>query len=278
MNCANCGAPATPSDRFCEACGASLDGPAGTAQTADAATIAAETQDPAALLTGGTLPGTPILLGDGETIWRQYRAAQLRTRNQGEGTLFVTDARVVFYARARGRGTQRPSALVQQTKLENITGLAAYVSRRISLGLVIVTFLLALVTLAFVASRSWLLAIIFGALTAGGVIMLLGGAAKRGSVGVMIHSGATQASPISFGQFGEERSALGNLIHSLLAPWLALFGVFTAFDVLIGFPGQDSEQIIAELGALIFDLQTRGDLAGTHWGVESAQAQRKVSR
>ena len=192
--------------------------------------------------------------------------------------MFVTDSRVVFYAQARGRGTQRPSALVQQTKLEHITGLAAYVSRRLSLGLFILTLVLGLITLGFVGIKSWLLAIIFAALTAGGVIMLLGGAAKRGSVGVAIHSGATQASPISFGQFGEQRSALGNLIHALLAPWLALFGVFTAFDVLVGFPGQDSDQIIAELGALIFDLQTRGDLAGTHWGVESAERQRSVSR
>ena len=192
--------------------------------------------------------------------------------------LFVTDSRVVFYARARGRGTQRPSALVQQTKLEQITGLAAYVSRRLSLALLIGTFVLGLITLGFVGIRSWLLAIISAALTAGGVIMLARGAAKRGNVGVIIHSGTSQASPISFGQFGEQRSAIGNLIHALLAPWLALFGVFTAFDVLVGFPGQDSDQIIAELGALIFDLQTRGDLAGTHWRVESAQGQTSMSR
>ena len=32
------------------------------------------------------LPGTPILMGDGETIWRTYKAVQLRTRQHGEGT------------------------------------------------------------------------------------------------------------------------------------------------------------------------------------------------
>lgn len=272
MNCPNCGTPAAPGDQFCQACGSSLDSLAG-----GAATIAAEANGVPAMITAGTLPGTPILLGDGEVIWRQYRASQLRTRDQGEGTLFVTDARVVFYARAKGRGTQRPSALVQQTKLEHVTGLAAYVSRRISLALFLLTMFLALITLGSLAARSWLVAIILGALTAACIVMLARGAAKRGSVGVLIHSSATQASPIGFGQFGEQRSALGNVIHMLFQPLLALFGVYTAFDVLVGFPGQDADQVIVELGALIFDLQTQGNLAGSHWGVE-AQQQRGLSR
>jgi len=278
MNCPSCGTPAARGDDFCQTCGASLAGLTAPDLSRGAATIAAEANGLPGSITADTLPGTPILLGDGEVIWRQYRASQLRTREQGEGTLFVTDARVVFFARARGRGTQRPSALVQQTKLEHVTGLAAYVSRRISLALFLVTIFLALITLGSLAGRAWLFVIIFGVLTAGCIMLLAGGAAKRGSVGVIIHSSATQASPISFGQFGEQRSPLGNLVHTLFAPLLALFGVFTAFDVLVGLPGQDSDQIIAELGALIFDLQTQGNLAGSHWGVEAAQGQRGVGR
>jgi hypothetical protein len=277
MNCPNCGAVADRSYRFCDGCGASLESRPDTAAPGRAA-ASAEAQVASPGVIGGTLPGTPILLGDGEIIWRQYRAAQLRTRAQGEGMLYVTDARVVFFARAKGRGTQRPSALVQQTKLEHITGLAAYVSRRISLGLFVLTFLLGLAALAALANNSWLALLVLAALTAGCVTILVRGAAKRGSVGVMIHSTATQASPIGFGQFGEQRSGIGNLIHALIQPLLALFGVYTAFDVLVGFPGQDSEQIIAELGSLIFDLQSRGDLAGTHWGVEPGAALRDLSR
>jgi hypothetical protein len=276
MNCPSCGAVTDSSYSFCDECGASLESRPAATGGAPASVVEAQVASPG--VTGGTLPGTPILLGDGEIIWRQYRAAQLRTSAQGEGMLYVTDARVVFFARAKGRGTQRPSALVQQTKLEHVTGLAAYVSRRVSLGLFVLTFLLGLAALAALANKSWGALIVLAALTAGGVTVLARGAAKRGSVGVMIHSSATQASPIGFGQFGEQRSGIGNLIHALIQPLLALFGVFTAFDVLVGFPGQDSEQIIAELGALIFDLQTRGDLAGTHWGVEAGQALRDVSR
>ena len=224
-----------------------------------------------------TLPGTPIWMGDGEVIWRTYKAVQLRTRQHGEGTLFVTDSRVVFYARARGRGTQRPSMLVQQTKLENITGLAAYVSRRISLTLFMFVLFGAFASLISLVTFPPM-GVLLGILTVAGIIALISGAAKRGSTGVLLHAGASDASPIGFGQFGEQRSRTGQLIHALSGPLLALFGVYTAFDVLIGFPGEQSDQLVAELGALITDLQNRGSMAARHWGVPSGQPQPQGSR
>jgi hypothetical protein len=215
----------------------------------------------------GTLPGTPILLGDGEVLWRQYRAVQLRTQAQGEGMLFVTDTRVVLYARAKGKGTQRPSSLIQQVRLERVTGVSATVSRRISLGLLIFTAVIGLAALGFLAERNFTVGILLAAVAAFCVWRLAAGAAKRGSVGVIIHGG-DQAQPITFGQAGH-RGAMARLIKLLLPDWLyRILGVFTADDVLEeGWPGADSEMLIAELGALIFDLQTRGNLADTHWGV-----------
>jgi hypothetical protein len=278
MNCPSCGSVTTGAGRFCDTCGEALDSePARPVAGPGAAPAEGSQPAPSARARPATLPGTPILLGDGEVIWRQYRVLELRHPSQGEGMLFVTDARVVFYARARGRGTQRPSALVQQTKLEHITGLAAYVSRRISLVLLVITFLLALATIAELARRSWLTAIILAAVTAGCASMLVHGAANRGTVGVMIQSGSTQASPIQFGEFGEQRGFLGRIVHALFLPMAYLFGAYTAFDVLLGFPGQDSEQVIAELGALIFDLQTLGNVAGTHWGMAASDGQRATA-
>ncbi len=101
------------------------------------------------------LPGSPILLGYQERILRQYAAVQLRSRAHGEGTLYVTDSRVVFYAKAKGRGTQRGSTLVQQTNVADITGLTAYVSRRVSLILFCLTavFLLFALSSSFFAAR-----------------------------------------------------------------------------------------------------------------------------
>jgi hypothetical protein len=43
-----------------------------------------------------------------------------------------------------------------------------------------------------------------------------------------------------------------------LAPFSALFRAYTAFDVAFGAPGPDTDALIAELGALILDMQQRG--------------------
>jgi hypothetical protein len=274
MECQVCHRLVDPADAFCDSCGASLTSkgtvPVAVIDSAGPATTA--TASESAALTPRTLAGTPLLLGDGEVVWRQYAVSQLRRRNQGEGTLYVTDARVVFYARAKGKGVQRASMLVQQTKVADVTGLTAFVSHRISVGWLVVVTILGLNFLTSLPalqswSDSWLYLVISGLLLAGAIAMMLRGAAKRGTVGVQIHSGATQQSPIGFGQFGEQRGAIGRFIHNLLSPFLALMGVYDAFDVLLGFPGQDAETVIAELGALVFDIQTRGNLAGTHWGV-----------
>ena len=54
---------------------------------------------------------------------------------------------MVFYAQVYPRGTQKASWIFQQTKLEDISGLSANVSRRISLGLVVLTLACGLATL-----------------------------------------------------------------------------------------------------------------------------------
>jgi hypothetical protein len=216
------------------------------------------------------LPGCPIRLSQQERVLRQYAAVQLRSRAKGEGTLYVTDSRVIFYATAKGRGTQRGSMLVQQTNVADITGVTAFTSRRISLGLIFLTGVFALFTLStlFVApvfALLWLIATVLC------VVALIGGAARRGSTGVIIFSRNDGSSPINFGTFGAQRGWIGSLAQTLGGPFLAMFGVFTVFDVLVGHPGQDSSQIITELGALILDLQTRGDLAYEYYGIGPVQ-------
>jgi hypothetical protein len=276
VNCPSCGSVIEIDQRFCDTCGATVGAPAappGYAQHALGGLPVTPTSPtpvygvPAPSNGVGTLPGTPIVLGDGEVLWRQYRAVQLRTRAQGEGTIFVTDTRVVLYARAKGRGTQRPSAMVQQTKLEHITGVTAAVSRRFSLGLLIFTIVVGLIALSLLLEKSFLFGLLLAVIAGFCAWRLAVGAANRGAVGVVIHAGS-QGSPISFGRAGH-RGAIARLMKLLLPGWLYRFlGVFTADDVLDeGDPGVDSDQLIAELGALIFDLQTRGNLADTHWGV-----------
>jgi hypothetical protein len=211
------------------------------------------------------LPDSPILLGDQERILRKYAAVQLRKRARGEGTLYVTNSRVIFYAKVRSQGTQRGSSLIQQTNVSDITGVTAFVSRRVSLALVLLTFIFGLFALGSLLFEP-LLALLWLIVTAICVIALVRGAAKRESTGVVIYARDDGRSPINFGTFDNQRGWISRLTRRIGGPVLAIFGVFTVFDVLDGYPGEHASQIIAELGALILDLQTRGDLAFDHYG------------
>ena len=90
-------------------------------------------------------------LAHGEQVLKEYDVVTLSTglfkRQRGHGTLYVTDARVVFYAQVYPRGTQKASWIFQQTNLKDISGLGANVSRRLSLGLVVLTLAFALLTI-----------------------------------------------------------------------------------------------------------------------------------
>jgi hypothetical protein len=295
MNCTACGAALDPSLKFCDQCGTPVGQPQAAARQAPADVLFAVQAQPgpsasaqsstaaAPPATAATdrprLPNSPVVLCYGENLLREYRAVRLRSTRQGEGTLFVTDARVVFYARAQGRGTQRASAIVQQTKLEDITGLAAFVSRRISPVLLVLIAVFGLSTLLslYHVSQHWAWTIISLLVTAACILAVAMGGAERGRAGVIINSLATQKSPISFGDFNSYRNPieiLAALLNSLLPDFLR---AHTAFDVLVGRPGADSDRLIGEIGALILDLQTRGEYSTEHWGLAADQvpAQRR---
>jgi hypothetical protein len=308
MNCTSCGEVVT--GNFCDACGAAVEtqpppeladavqpqtaarAPAWpSAPTTSAASTAARpvpstpalgtavTAGAAGIAAAGRLPNSPVLLCQNEHVLRVYRAVQLRSAKRGEGTLFVTDARLVFYARAEGRGAQRESAIVQQTKLQDITGMSAFVSRRISLLLLILIVLFGLGAIGSLLARDVIGIIFCLAVVAVCLIAMSGGSAQRGRAGVTIHSQATQASPIGFGTWSEYRNPLATLLSAMLNPLLIFMRSQTAFDVLVGRPGLDSDLLISELGALILDLQTRGTLSLDHWGEVGGQvpAQRSAT-
>lgn len=270
MKCPDCGAEATGSQRFCDECGAVLVTVPRQAEKQFTPPPLTQPQAATVPVPTRTLPGTPILLSDGETLWRQYQVVQLHTRQQGEGSLYVTDSRVIFFARAKGRGTQRPSLLVQQTKLKNITGLAVYVTRRISLWLFLFIIFGIGWTLVWFSVHLVLVAILSLAVVVACVLAVVLGKANHGAVRVRIDAEGSDSSPIAFGRYGRH-GPIAIMLNSLITPLRAIFGVFTAIDVPIGMPGEDAEKVVAELGALIMDLQTRGSLAGEHWGVRAGQ-------
>lgn len=299
MNCENCGKPMGASDSFCGACGASTgaaapaaapgivlgpdpaqDVPAGQGTWPSSAAFPEPGAAPAAgspqaggppaeaASFGAQRAGQPrFRLAHEEVLLKTYEAVQLRTglvkRKRGQGTLFVTDARVVFYAWVYPRGTQRESWYLQQTKLEDVSGLSAFVSRRVSLLLLMLTIWCGLGAISGLIAQNTELFFIFLVLTGIFGFILFANAARRGSVGVIIKSRENDNSPISFG-FGSSRWARIDGFFRRLIPF---FPVYTAFDVLNGDPAEDADQLLHELGALILDLQTRGKMAYPHWGI-----------
>jgi hypothetical protein len=210
-------------------------------------------------------------LAYGEQILKAYDVVTLRPglfkRQRGHGTLYVTDARVVFYAQVYPRGTQKASWVFQQTKLEDISGLSANVSRRLSLGLVVLVLAFGFATLATLFTLLLPLTVLFGIVTAFLVFGLIRDARGRGDVGVSINSREIGTSPIAFGHNPREGGSLDSIGRLLIFPIAIFLRTYTAFDVMAGDPGDDAGDLLHELGALIIDLQTRGTMAYSDWNI-----------
>lgn len=286
MKCRQCGEQVNLSDSFCGYCGTPAEAPAeasgggiflehrpASGGPAEPPPVEAFRQVAPPSGRPGTRPPMFRLAQD-EAILKTYETVQLRTglfkRKRGQGTLFVTDARLVFYAWVNPRGTQRASWLLQQTKLEDISGIDVNVSRRISVGLLMLSVVFGLATLGSLLSIVGIpLAFFSGIVTVICVIALVQDASKRGSIGMSIHSRGNQASPINFGNSGN-RGIFGIIVHIFMWPVLIFVPNYSALDVVTGDPAEDAAQLVHELGALIIDLQTRGAMAYEHWGIAPA--------
>ena len=300
MDCPSCGRQQDPSNKFCESCGAviapaeepvsvdsmfvqtsptdtgtgggshtSYSGYPGAAHTAERPVVSSPLLPPP----GPVATPRPLnfRLAYGEQILKAYDAVVLRPglfkRQRGHGTLYVTDARVVFYAQVYPRGTQKASAVFQQTKLEDISGLSANVSRRLSLGLVVLTLAFGIATLGTLLTLLLPLTVLFGIITALLIMALVRDARRRGDVGVAINSREIGVSPIVFGHDPQERGFLDTMGRLLILPIAIFLRSYTAFDVMAGDPGDDANDLLHELGALIIDLQTRGTMAYPDWNI-----------
>jgi hypothetical protein len=302
MDCPSCGRQQDLSNKYCEICGARISSdedapdaqamyeqpPAPDTGTADAGNgnssgypwlESRQSASPPVVprqvsrTSGATVGQQPLhfRLAHGEQVLKTYDVVTLRTglfkRQRGHGTLYVTDARVIFYAQVYPRGTQKASWLFQQTKLEDISGLSANVSRRVSLGLVVLTLFCGLATLGTLVALLLPLTFLFAILTVALVIVLVRDANRRGDVGVVINSRENDNSPIAFGHLPQQRGFLDILGRLLIFPIALFLRSYSAFDVVAGYPADHANELLHELGALIIDLQTRGTMAYPEWNI-----------
>jgi hypothetical protein len=282
MNCTRCGALIMQDSSYCEGCGSPVDpdwaaadehgAPAGeSVPPPRAGTFPAPPAPSIATAKPlDVLPGSPVRLANGERLRQTYEAVRLRRRRKGTGTLYVTDARVVFYAWAATRGVQQRSELVQEVSLQDIRGLSAYVTRQLSTLLVLLAFWFALATLATLFALALPLTLLFAILTSVCVALLFTPFGQHGYAGVVLHTRHVSQGAVTFGRIPAAMSGLAALLLSPLLLFMhVFFRAYTAFDVVVGEPGNDSSRVIAELGALIMDLQTRGEFAGENYGISA---------
>ncbi len=204
-----------------------------------------------------TIPSTNIVLSEGERLWRAYPLLHFRPfRWRARGTLYVTDSRLLLHCSAlkfTGRTT-----LLQEVRLESVTGFGSYIDR----GLGALGFLFALLStvagIEEISNGSRLYGIVLLIIVA--LVAYI--SYRYGRLGLQVFTSQASIGPINFGRFGSGR--LQSLFPALGLVGAVIGGV-QATDVLYCFPEANANEVITELGALVFDLNRKGTLEQTAW-------------
>lgn len=176
-----------------------------------------------------------VILSDGEVVIRDYVCADIRSP-RCMGYLTVTNKRVLFNGEGSG------SRIAQQAWIDGVTGVTAYYGRDIQISMVVGGALLLLCS-PFAAMVNPLVLFLFMGL---GILLIIVGLMQK-CFKLSIHSSNYTGNSISFGS--GPTNMLGN----------------AALLSLTGGPTVDTNKMMDELGALIQDLQTQGDLAIKKW-------------
>jgi hypothetical protein len=271
QRCRNCGTSNTEDSQFCEECGQSLGGGVASPPVSEHGTVAGDSGQARPVPSAPTtskwadqpsvpkIEGTKIALSAGERLWRTYPLVHFRPfRRRARGTLYVTDSRIILHSQARK--TSGRTSLLEEVRIESVTGFGSHIDRGLGfLGTILLIFwtLFGFVQLFKGKGNAaiGIIVLIFAVL-----VFLI--AYYYGRLGLRIYTSNSTPGPVAFGNFGVSR------IFGLLGP-IAVMGMIIggvqASDVLYCFPEKDAEAVVAELGALVFDLNRQGTLSGTQW-------------
>lgn len=249
QNECSCGYPISPEDKYCENCGKQVEF-IEVKKNVNNYQFSEEIErakvyfsDPSNKVEDNvTKPNSfDIRLSDGEVIVKTYHCSHL-TLQRCDGYLTVTNRRVIF----RGKGIG--SRIVKEISISSITGLDTFYGTNINYILLLIGLLLILAGFnslrgieynGFLGVLSTLLGFGVGALF---IKMSIKRTFKLG-----IYSSTAHLSPINVG--------LGSLgLTSLMAAY-----------TLVAAPTHQTDVMMRQLGALIMDIQSRGDFAIEAW-------------
>ncbi len=201
---------------------------------------------------GGTCPNCAktstthgVRLAEGECIVKEYQATRLKWP-KADGYLVVTNRRLIFVG--EGHALAGRSVLLREVQLPDVSGVSSYYGKGLSIGLLILAAMsfLFILGLAVQVNAGLLGLLVFPALLVWWLV------ARQGkAIMLVIHSRAMDESPIALAG----------------TPGWGMFAMFGkhASRSIVARPGPDAEQLIYEIGAVILDLQTRGNLAVETW-------------
>jgi hypothetical protein len=183
-----------------------------------------------------------VVLANGEQPVREYHVTRMERPN-GDGYLLVTNRRLLFVSEAQEIAGH--SVLIRETHLPDISGVTGYVSKGLSIGRII---LIALLTF-FCLGWGFLYWPLFLTLALPAYLVWRLWKSQGKEITLVIRARGQSESSVELvtrqntGIFGRRYPLAG---------------------VILG-PGPDAERAIQEIGALVLDLQTLGDVALELW-------------
>lgn len=177
-----------------------------------------------------------ILLSEGEEHIRKYHCASL-SFPRCDGYVNVTNKRVIFNGSANGKGR-----VIDEVKIDTISAISSMYGAKIRIPLLIVGAILVIVS--FVMIKSGFLPFL-AFFVVGGLCLYF---SYRKIFALQIFSSGASGAPIAVGEGMANNPFSSKGTASVIAK-----------------PSTDTDKMMLEIGALVSDLQTMGDLAIAKW-------------
>lgn len=188
-----------------------------------------------------------VILAEDEVIIREYEASYINNP-KSEGYVIATNRRLIFTgSTSKALGS---SILIRDTKIDSITGVYGGLTRKRSIIQIIIGILIVLMSSYSLIEDGGMFSFIF--LLIGIIITYLGFNAS--GVQMYLYVLSSLSSPTISVSVEASRG------------WFSKINLHDAsMTVSASGPGKHTEQMIRELGALVQDIQTMGDLAINKW-------------
>lgn len=250
MFCEFCGKEVEDHAEFCPHCGMALENDSiattikGVTERFKKPSFSEPTLDPPKPNSGTSNQSSSVIntvLSEGEVVIKRYNCADVKG---AKGYLTVTNKRLLFNASGGG------SSLSQEVTLSSVSGLTCYRGTNVSMPMVVIGAILTVLGIFTMAGSSNSMVSSIGStigfifITIGVLLIYLN---IKTAFMIAVYAKDVQISPIVVGE--GPRSFIGNS---------ALFAIASA-------PTPDTEIMLNELGALVQDLQSMGDLAIEKW-------------